>query len=172
MGDVQGFGNGVDERQIALGHPFFDQSPESADEIDIHVLGGLVQGLGHLDHAPAVEGSGGHGDGADRNALVDHGNAVAVANFVAHRDQIPGQRRYPFIYCVGESGQIVGSAVEQADAKGHCAYVQILVLDHGQGGKNLAVVEHAWSPKLYESFQKCRGAGPRRQGRIWSRSPA
>ena len=65
-----------------------DQSGIAADKVDPNSVGGPVQSLGEVYRGSGGAGPGDHGDGGDRDPLVDNGNAVLLADILAGFHQI------------------------------------------------------------------------------------
>ena len=84
-------GDSLNQGLVAVGDPLFHQGGEPADKIDIHLLSGLVQCMGHRHQLAGRERSGHRCDGADGDTFVDDGDAVFVSDSVANNHQIPRQ---------------------------------------------------------------------------------
>ena len=83
VGFGEGFGDRFDEGAVAVGDAFLHQGGKPADEVHAHLLGNLIQSDGDLHHLLGVERGCHHTNGADRDALVHHLNAVFIPNGVA-----------------------------------------------------------------------------------------
>ena len=142
VGGGEGFGQRVDEGSVAGSHAFFHEGAEAAQKIDAGFLGGFVEHLAGAHHLFGVESRADHGHGADADALVHHGNAVARADFVAVFHEMGGVFGDFGAHLVGEHVEVVTDAVEEADAEGNGANIEMFVAEHVDSAEHFAFSEH------------------------------
>ena len=142
VGGGERFGQGVDERAVTGGHALFDQGAETSEKVDARLLGGFVKHLAGAHHLVGVEACADDGHGTDADALVHHGNAVSCAHFVAVFHQVGGIFGYFGAYLVGEHVEVVADAVEEADAEGDGANIEMFVAEHVDSAEHFAFSKH------------------------------
>ena len=138
-------GDGLDEAQVARREALVDEGSVAAHEVDAHLLAGGVQRLGKVHRVGVRAGTQQHGDGGDADALVDDGDAVLGADVLHSRNE-PGGAGGDLVinFFAGFPGVRV-DAVQQADAHGDGAHVQIVLREHLDGLEDVAGVHHAHS---------------------------
>ena len=138
-------GDGLDEAQVARREALVDEGGVAAHEVDAHLLAGGVEGLGKVHRVGVRAGAQQHGDGGDADALVDDGDAVLGADVLHSRNE-PGGAGGDLVidFFAGFPGVRV-DAVQQADAHGDGAHVQIVLREHLDGLEDVAGVHHAHS---------------------------
>jgi hypothetical protein len=142
LGGGQGLGDGVDELPVPGGEALLHQGGEAADEVDAGGVGGPVQGGGKGHVVPRYRCARHQRDGGDGNALVDDGNAELPLNGLAGGHQLFGPAA-DFVVDLPAGGPGVGvAAVQQGDAHGNGADVQVLLVDHVDGVHDFRAVEH------------------------------
>ena len=139
--DLLGLGQGLGDRgdvfPVGGGHAFFHLGGEAAEDIDADGGGGPVEALGQLDEAVPVETGADKGDGGHRYPLVDHRDAEFPADGIAGRDEIPGKIEYSLLDPLAGALDIAGAAVEDVDAHGDGADIEVFLLNHLDGGEDL-----------------------------------
>jgi len=76
----------------------------------------------------------GHGNGADADALIHHGDTVLFANLVTDGHQVSGQVGDFAADIILKSLWIVAGAIEKIDTQRNSTDIQVLVLEHFKGG--------------------------------------
>ena len=138
-------GDGLDEAQVARREALVDEGGVAAHEVDAHLLAGGVEGLGKVHRVGIRAGTQQHGDGGDADALVDDGDAVLGADVLHSRNE-PGGAGGDLVinFFAGFPGVRV-DAVQQTDAHGDGAHVQIVLSEHLDGLENVTGIKHTHS---------------------------
>ena len=133
IGDGQRLGYGGDELFVRVCHPLVDQGGQAADEVNPHRLGSPVHG-GGKGHIVLGAGRPGHqGHGGDRDAFVDDRDAELRLDIPAGAHQLVRRGGDLVVDLPAGGVGIRVAAVQQADAHGDGAHVQVLVVDHLDG---------------------------------------
>ena len=127
---VQGLGDALDQGVVTRAKALVDQGGVAADEVDAHRLGSPVQGLGKVDGGCRRAGPGDHGNGGDGDALVDDGDAILPGDVLAGLHQVLGIAADLIVDLLSGLVHIGVDAVQQGDAHGDGAHVQVFVVDH------------------------------------------
>ena len=138
----QRLGNGGDEPPVAGGKALLHQGGVAADEVDAAGLGGAVQRQGQGDEVLAFAGRAGDGDGRDGDALVDDGDAELALDIAAGLDQLFGAGADLVVDLVAAAAHVLVGAVQQGDAHGDGADVQVLLVHHGDGVEDILQTQH------------------------------
>ena len=133
VGGGQRFGNGGDELLIPLGHALLHQGGEAADEVHPHRLGRLVHGGGEGNIVGRAGRPRHQRHGGDGDTFVDDGNAELILNLPAGFHQLLGGGGDLVVNLPAGGVGVRVAAVQQADAHGDGADVQMLVVDHLDG---------------------------------------
>ena len=165
VGGGQRLGNGANQPLVGLGHGLVHQRRIAADEVHAGLLGRGIQRKGQLLRVLDAAGNQrrrGHGD-----ALVDDGHAELALDGLPHLHQILRLTGDAVVDPAAQQLLIIGDAVEQGDAHGDRAHVQLLVVDHLQGLHDVMGIKHdpASSVRCDAShqrfrFSECESAGP------------
>ncbi len=159
----KGLGNCLDQCAVAFGNSFFNQCAESADEINIHFPGNIIEGFCRFNHKGRRKRRGCHSNRTDRNAFVDHWNAVFVADPIADCDKISGKSCNSGADIFFEDIRIMACTIQKTDSQCHGTDIEMLILKHFKGGKNFSVGQHGvplcfqgnkYNYFLYERSQK------------------
>ena len=128
-----------------IASPFFNQSAETADKVNAHFFGGLIEHAAGRHHLITAEARADSADRAHGNALIDDGDAVAVADEITGLNEFFGIAENLRTHFVGESIEVRTRAVKKIDAHRDGADVEMLRTKHIDGGKYLAVSQHVLS---------------------------
>ena len=144
VGLGKGLRQGADEQLLGRGHGLGDECGVAADQVDADFLGCLVKRVGDLDEVLArLAGAGtDQRDRGDGDALVDDRDAVVAFDGLAGGNEVLGIGSDLAVDVVAGLVDIVRGAVEQRDAHGDGADVELLLLDHLIGLVDLHDVQH------------------------------
>ena len=147
VGLGKGLRQGADEQLLGRGHGLGDECGVAADQVDADFLGCLVKRVGDLDEVLArLAGAGtDQRDRGDGDALVDDRDAVVAFDGLAGGNEVLGIGSDLAVDVVAGLVDIVRGAVEQRDAHGDGADVELLLLDHLIGLVDLHDVQHGVS---------------------------
>ena len=149
-----GFGEslrkGANEQLLGRGHGLVHERRITAQQVNAHFLARAIERMGDFHEVfrrfagrSAHERDGSHGD-----ALVDDGNAEFALDGFARCDQVAGARGDFGVDAVAKLVHVIACAVEQADAHGNGAHVELFLLDHFIGLVDLLDINHRYtSPK-------------------------
>ena len=145
--DGQCFGDGADESLIAGSKAFLDEGGISAEVVGAHFRGGALQDFCVFDRVSAA-GSEKHGDGGDRDPLVDDGDAVLTLDVFAGPDEMLRFADNLLVDAVAGPVDVRVRAVEQRNAHGDGTDVEVFLVDHVYGLEDVRGVEvdHSQSP--------------------------
>ena len=130
IGCGQGFRQRIDEIALAWRHAFFYQGAEASDEVHADFFGAFVEDAADAHHLIGRKACANRADGRDGDALVDDGNAVAVAYAVAGFHQTFGVLEDLAAHFKFEDIEIVARAVEKVDAERYRAHIEMLAAKH------------------------------------------
>ena len=140
IGFRQSLGNGTDQLLISGRKTFLHQCRVTPDEVYPAVYCGLFQHMGVFDGLTRRGAD--NGDGGDGNPLVDNGNPVFLFNLFPHLHQFAGLL-HDFIVNLPAGGiRVRIDAIQQRDAHGNGADVQVFFLDHVDGFHDVLGIEH------------------------------
>ena len=144
VGLGKGLRQGADEQLLGRGHGLGDECGVAADQVDADFLGCLVKRVGDLDEVLARLAAAGadQRDRGDGDALVDDRDAVVAFDGLAGGNEVLGIGSDLAVDVVAGLVDIVRGAVEQRDAHGDGADVELLLLDHLIGLVDLHDVQH------------------------------
>ena len=144
VGLGKGLRQGADEQLLGRGHGLGDECGVAADQVDADLLGRLVKRVGDLDEVLArLAGAGtDQRDRGDGDALVDDRDAVVAFDGLAGGNEVLGIGSDLAVDVAAGLVDIVRGAVEQRDAHGDGANVELLLLDHLIGLVDLHDVQH------------------------------
>ena len=108
-----------DKRALAGGDALLHQRGKAAQQVDVHFLGGGVQGLANLDRGGGGVAFQQQANRRDRDALVDNRQAVFVADFVAVAHQLSGFLDDAVMHGFGQPVRIGVGAYVQVDTQGN-----------------------------------------------------
>ena len=157
-----GFGQrlrqGADEHLLGRGHGLRHERGVAADQIDADLLGRPVERVRDLHEVVgALAGAGAdQRDRGDGDALVDDRDAVIAFDGLAGRHEILGIGGDFVVDVVADGIDVIGRAIQQADAHGDGAHVELLLLDHLVGLVDLHDIQH-----------RCFLFSPIRRGASW-----
>ena len=120
------------QRLVAGGKAFLGQGGVTADEVDADGAGSLIQCSGILDRIAAGD-AGQHSDRRNGYPFVDNGNAVFFFDGFSYGYQVSCLADDLFIDLFTCFVDVCIGTVQQGDAHGGGADVQIFVLDHPYG---------------------------------------
>jgi len=150
VGFAQRFRQGADEQLFGGGHGLGYERGVAADQVDADLLRRMVKCMRdfheivrRFTRACADQGNRGDGD-----ALIDDRNAVVAFDGFAGGYEILGVRGDFVVDVVADFVNAVGRAVQQADAHGDSAHVELLLLDHLVGLVDLHDIQHGFSLRL------------------------
>ncbi len=149
IGLSQGIRYGLDQHAVGRGHSLGDQGGIAAQEIDADLFGRAVKGLGQQDKVitAAAGTAADDGNGRDRDALIYNRNPVFSCDLLTGPDQVAGACSNLVIYFCAKAAEIGIHTVQEADAHGDRADVEILAVDHGIGFGYFRKIDHNAPPK-------------------------
>ena len=131
-------GNGAKQQLVPPRKPLLHQSGKAADEVHAAGLGRPIHGEGKGHKVLRVAGTGHQRHGGDGDALIDDGNAELALDVVPRLHQMLGVAGDLVIDFIAAALGILADAVQQGDAHGDGADIQMLLVDHIDGVKNAA----------------------------------
>ena len=144
-------------------NPFSTRAEKPPRKSQRSSSGDLVEPRGDRDHPLRGEAARGDRDRADREALVHDRDAVAQPDLVADLDEAAREALELGAHALEEAAGVVARAVEEADAEGHGAHVEVLAAQHLERGEDLPLAQHRLIPG--GPARRSRGAGGSRPGR-------
>ena len=144
VGFGQGLRQGADEHLLGRGHGLGYECGVAADQVDADLLGRAVECVCDLDKIlGALAGACAHQrDRSDGDTLIDDRDAVVAFDGLAGGNEVLGIGSDLAVDVVAGLVDIVRGAVEQRDAHGDGADVELLLLDHLIGLVDLHDVQH------------------------------
>ena len=125
--------DGANQLLVGGGHALIDEGAEAADEVHADCLRSCVEGTSELYIVLVAGGACHQRDGGDGDALVDDRDAELSFDTFADADEVCGAAGDLVVdFAAGYFTVRVG-AVEQGDAHGDGANVELLLLDHSDG---------------------------------------
>ena len=162
LGRRQRLGNGGKQIGVDLGHAFLDMRGEAADEIDIDVVRGAIERFGEPQQILRAGAAGDQGNRRHRDAVVDDRQPEFLGDVRAHPAQVAGDPLDLVVDVAAQPVRRIAHAVEQADADGDGADIELLGPHHGDGFEDLLAGEvemsHGW---LGPWRRQSRSAGTR-----------
>ena len=140
--------NALNQRVIAGTEALMHQRGISAEEIHAHLLCRFIEGVGNFDGVLIGTRRRHHGCRCNRNTLVDDGNAVLGFDVLAGLHKIASIAADFVVDPIAHPVDVAVGAVKQTDPHCNGAYVQILVLDHMDGFKNIFGIKHVSDSRL------------------------
>ena len=133
LGFGEGLGNGADQRPVGVGHALLHQSGKAAEEVHADLPRRPVQGVGIGNVALRSAARRHQGDGRHGNPLVHDGDAEFRLQLLPGLHQISGQTADLVIDLLAAAVDVGVRAVQQGDAHGDGADVQMLLVNHADG---------------------------------------
>ena len=146
IGICQRLGNRADQIFICLRHPLLHQSGVTANKIDAASLGCPVQGKGKRQIVPGIAGAGYQSHRRHGNALIDDGNTKLPLNILAGFYQLFCITGDFVIDLIAGLLRIGVAAAQQRNTHGNGPDIQMLLIDHFNGGEDLLLVQHSPLP--------------------------
>ena len=140
--------NALNQRVVAGSEALMHKSRIAAEEVDSHLLCRSVEGVGYLDGILVGACRRDHRRRCDGNSFIDDGNAVLGFYLLAGSDEISGIPADLVVDFAAHPVDVAVGAVQQADSHCNGAYVQIFILDHMDGFKNVFGIKHSLTPGL------------------------
>ena len=134
----QRLGDGAQQQLVAPRHPLLHQRGKAADEVHAAGLGRPIHSQGKGHQILRVAGTGHQRHGGDGDALIDDGDAELALDVVTRLHQMLGVAGDLVIDFIAAALGILTDAVQQGDAHGDGADVQMLLVDHIDGVENAA----------------------------------
>ena len=134
----QCLGDGTQQQLIAPGEAFLHRRGKAADEVHTAGLSRPIHGQGKGHKVLCSTAGGNQSHGGDGNAFVDNRDAELAFNILAGFYQIFSVTGDLVINLVAAALRILADAVQQGDAHGDGADVQMVLVDHIDGVENTA----------------------------------
>ena len=125
--------DGANQLFVGGGHALVDESAEATDEVHADCLSSCVEGAGELHVVLIVGGACHQCDGGDGDALVDNRDAEFGFDTFANADEVCRAAGDLVVNLAAGYFAVGVGAVEQGDAHGDGANVELLLLDHSDG---------------------------------------
>ena len=142
VGLGQRTGNGLDQAAVTGGEALVHQSTVAAHKVDAHLFAGGIQGLCKVHGVGIRAGTQQHGDGGDTDALVDDGDAILGADVLHGGHKACGLGGDLVIDVLARLLRVRVDAVQQADAHGDSAHIQIVLSEHLDGLEDITGIKH------------------------------
>ncbi len=133
----QRLGDGPDELSVRVRHPFLHQRGEAPHEVHAGALRRPVQRRGERDIVLRLGGGRHQGDGGDGDALVHNGDPELPLDLFAGFHQALRAAGDLLVDLPAGSLRIRIRAGQQGDPHGNGADIQVLLVDHPDGGENI-----------------------------------
>ena len=134
--------NGPQQQLVAVGKALLHQRRVAADEVHAAGLGGPVHGVGKGNVVLRVAAAGHQRHGGHGDALVDDGNTELPLNLLARPHQMLRPTADLVIDFLAAALGILADAVQQGDTHGDGADIQMALIDHVDGIKNVMYTQH------------------------------
>ena len=131
--------DGANQLFIGGGHALVDESAEATDEVHADCLSSCVEGAGELYIVLIAGGACHQCDGGDGDALVDNRDAEFGFDTFANADEVCRAAGDLVVNLAAGYFAVGVGTVEQGDAHGDGANVELLLLDHSDGFKNIVI---------------------------------
>ena len=138
-------GNGLDQAAVTGRKALVHQSTVAAHKVYTHLFTGGIQSFCKLHRVGIRAGTQQHGDGCDTDAFVDDGNTVLGTDMLHRGHKVCGLGGDLVIDVLAGLFGVRVDAVQQADAHGHGAHVQIVLREHLDGLQDIPGVKHTHS---------------------------
>ena len=150
VGFGQGLRQGADEHFLSRGHGLGHERGVAANQVDADLLGRAVERVRDLDEIlGALAGAcADQGNRGDSDALVDDRDAEIAFDGLAGGHEVLGVHGDLVVDVLADLVDAVGCAIQQADAHGDGAHVELLLLDHLVGLVDLHDIQHGFSLRL------------------------
>ena len=138
----QRIGNAADKPFIPCGKALVHQGRIPANEVYAHGFGGGVQRAG-IPHGVCIRRAGQqHGNGRHRHALVHNGHAVSGRDALGRAHKVFCARGDFVVNFFACAAAVRVRTVQQGDAHGDGAHVQVFVRDHANGVQDVVCIQH------------------------------
>ena len=138
-------GDGLDQAAVTGREALVHKGGVAAHKVHAHLFACGIQCLGKVHGVCIGAGTQQHGNGGDADPLVDDGNAVLGADMLHSGHQIGCLGGDLIVDFFAGLLRVRINAVQQADAHGDRAHVQIVLREHLDGLEDVAGVHHAHS---------------------------
>ena len=138
-------GNGLDQAAVTGRKALVHQSTVAAHKVYTHLFTGGIQSFCKLHRVGIRAGTQQHGDGCDTDAFVDDGNTVLGTDMLHRGHKVCGLGGDLVIDVLARLLRVRVDAVQQADAHGDGAHVQIVLSEHLDGLENVTGIKHTHS---------------------------
>ena len=142
LGGCHSLWYGADQLPVTGGGALLNQCGKAANEIDTTLLGSGIQSLGDLHIGVTLTGTGHQSDGGNRNTLIDDGNTEFFLDLLAYPHQILGAAGNFVVNFLAAGLKIRVAAVQQADAHGDSADIQMPLIDHILRLQDVLLIQH------------------------------
>ena len=132
----------------------------AAHKVHAHLFACGIQCLGKVHGVCIGAGTQQHGNGGDADPLVDDGNAVLGADMLHGGHQIGCLGGDLVVNLFAGLLRVRINAVQQADAHGDRAHVQIVLREHLDGLEDVAGIHHAHKSILSKPLRHCFAMPP------------
>ena len=138
-------GDGLDQAAVTGRKALVHQCAVAAHKVDAHLFAGGVQRFCKVHGVCVRAGTQQHGNGGNADALVDDGDTVLGADVLHGGDKVRGLGGDLVVDVLAGLFGVRVDAVQQADAHGHGAHVQIILREHLDGFQDIPGVKHTHS---------------------------
>ena len=135
-------GDGLDEPPVTRREALVHEGRVAAHEVDADLFARSVQRLGKIHGVSLRASTQQHGDGRYADALVDDGDAVLGADMLHGGHQIRRLGGDLVVDLLTGLFRVRVDAVQQADAHGHGAHIQVVLREHLDGFEDVAGIHH------------------------------
>ena len=160
VGFSQCAGDGLDQAAVTGREALVHKGGVAAHKVHAHLLACGIQCLGKVHGVCIGAGTQQHGNGGDADPLVDDGNAVLGADMLHGGHQIGCLGGDLIVDFFAGLLRVRINAVQQADAHGDRAHVQIVLREHLDGLEDVAGIHHAHKSILSEPLRHCFAMPP------------
>ena len=153
-------GDGLDQAAVTGREALMHKGGVAAHKVHVHLFACGIQCLGKVHGVCIGAGTQQHGNGGDTDPLVDDGNAVLGADMLHGGHQIGSLGGDLIVDFFAGLLRVRINAVQQADAHGDRAHVQIVLREHLDGLEDVAGIHHAHKSILSEPLRHCFAMPP------------
>ena len=106
----------VDETAVAIAHALLNERAKATDEVDANLLAGAIERRGDGREVLGCRRSANFGDGRNRDALVDDGDAELALELLCTGHEVLCRRRKPVVDALRHDVDVLVDASAQGES--------------------------------------------------------